>query len=153
MASCSSLQLLVAGSLHGHANVCARFPLSVRGERYRDGYVAHLPSSWHRQSAENCCSHSPAGSPGCSCSKMSRRKQPVMWGVCHGSRSAVNLFAGPWCLVISTVPSSLMCIESIRPSVLVKRSCKLCRLFFLQSAMPHMLRSRARPAPGNMDWM
>ena len=27
VAFCSSLQLVVAGSLHGHANVCARFPL------------------------------------------------------------------------------------------------------------------------------
>ena len=33
-------------------------------------------------------------------------------------------------LSLSTVPSSLRCIESIRPSVLVKRSCKLCRLYY-----------------------
>ena len=45
MAFCSSLQLEVAGSLHGHADVCARFLLPVRGERYLDGFVAHIPSS------------------------------------------------------------------------------------------------------------
>ena len=33
-------------------------------------------------------------------------------------------------LPLSTVPSSRRCIESLRPSVLVKLSCKLCRLLF-----------------------
>ena len=63
---------------------------------------------------------------------------------------------GTWCLPMSMVTCSRKCIDSIRPSVLVKLSFRLCRLCsfpLLQCAIPQMLRSRARLASGSMDWM
>ena len=98
--------------------------------------------------AAETCERGPKG-PGRSCSKMCERQKQTCGMSAHKSRSFVNMFAGQWSL-----PLSSRCIDSIRPSVLVKLSCRLCRLvFFLQCAMPQKLRSRARLASGSMDWM
>ena len=133
-----------------HANMCARFQLPVRGERYLDGYVAHIPSSVIVSLLKKSWSHSPAGScsrygaaktcqrgpkgPGCSFSKMCERQKQTCGMSAHKSRSFVQMFAGPCCVALSTIHCSHNFIDSIRPSVLVKVSCRLCRLVFSCSA-------------------
>ena len=87
------------------------------------------------------CERGPKG-PGRSCSKMCARQYPDWCGVCHEPRSVVHMFPGQWSL-----PLSSRCIDTIRPSVLVKLSCRLCRLVFcFKCATPQVLRSRARLA-------
>ena len=54
---------------------------------------------------------------------MCERQKQTYGMSAHKSRSFVNMFAGQWSL-----PLSKRCIDSIRPSVLVKLSCRLCRL-------------------------
>ena len=74
---------------------------------------------FHAHRAAETCERGPKG-PGCSCSKMCARQKPDRCGVCHEPRSAVHMFAGQWSL-----PLSNRCIDTIRPSVLVKLSCRL----------------------------
>ena len=48
----------------------------------------------------------------------------------HTSRSPVYMTVATWCLPMSMVTHGRKCIDSIRPSVLVKLSCRLCRVVF-----------------------
>ena len=54
---------------------------------------------------------------------MCERQKQTYGMSAHKSRSFVNMFAGQWSL-----PLSKRYIDSIRPNVLVKLSCRLCRL-------------------------
>ena len=86
--------------------------------------------------AAETCERGPKG-PGRSCSKMCERQKHTCGMSAHKSRSFVNMFAGQWSL-----PLSSRCIDTIRPSVLVKLSCRLCRLVF--SCSVQRLRSSVR---------
>ena len=146
VAFCSPLQLVVAGCAPDFC--CCAHP-EFRYRQSAQNFASHKRAgSCSRHRAAETCERGPKG-PGCSCLIMCARQKPEMWGVCHESRSAVHMFAGQWSL-----PLSSRCTDTIRPSVLVRLSCRLCRLvFFLQCAMPQMLRSRARLSSGSMDWM
>ena len=161
----------VAG-IAAHGNVYARFPVPVRGERYRDGFVAHIRSSVIVSLLKKSWSHSPEGScsrygaaktcqrgpkgPGCSFSKMCERQKQTCGMSSHKSRSFVHMFAGPCCVALSTVHCSRNFIDSIRPSVLVKVSCKLCRLVPFLFCSVQCFRSSVQghdSSSGSMDWM
>ena len=75
--------------------------------------------------AAETCERGPKG-PGRSCSKMCERQKQTCGMSAHKSRSFVNMFAGKWSL-----PLSKRCIDSIRPSVLVKLSCRAVASLFL----------------------
>ena len=100
------------------SSVCAKILVAV---------ARRIMLKAHR--AAKTCQRGPKG-PGCSCSKMCGRQKPGLWGVCNESRSLVYMIVGTWCLPMSMVTCSRKCIDSIRPSVLVKLTCRLCRLVF-----------------------
>ena len=60
----------------------------------------------------------------------------------HTSRSPVYMTVATWCLPMSMVTCSRKGIDSIRPSVLVKLSCRLCG--FVSFCSVHCLGSSVR---------
>ena len=126
VAFCSPLQLVVAGCAPDFC--CCAHP-EFRYRQSAQNFASHKRAgSCSRHRAAETCERGPKG-PGCSCLIMCARQKPEMWGVCHESRSAVHMFAGQWSL-----PLSSRCTDTIRPSVLVRLSCRLCRLVFSCSA-------------------
>ena len=142
VALCSSLELEVAVvAAWTCLCVCARSEFRYR--QSAQNFASHeRAGSCSRHGAAKTCQQGPKG-PGRSRSNMCARQKPEMWDVCHESRSLVHMIVGTWCLPMSMVTCSRKCIDSIRPSVLVKISCRLCTLvLLLQCSMPQKLRSR-----------
>ena len=151
MAFCSSLELEVACfAAWTFQCVCA---LSEFQHRQSVQNVASYEraGSCSRHGAAKTCQRGPKG-PGCSCSKMCARQKPELWGVCYESRSLVHMIVGTWCLLMSMVTCSRKCIDPIRPSVLVKVSCRLCRFVFLAVCNASSTAFEGT-ASGSMDWM
>ena len=127
VAFCSSLRLEVAGVAAWTCQcVCARSEFQHR-QSAQNSASHERAGLCSRDGAAKTCQRGPKG-PGRSRSKMCARQKTEMWCVCHESRSPVYMIVGTWCLPMSMVTCSRKCIDSIRPSVLVKLSCRLCRL-------------------------
>ena len=128
-------------SLHGHANVHAHVPsssiVSLRKILCRTSCQDHVPDTERPKLVNEVPKDQVAVARKCAHGKK------LKCGVfCHESRSPVYMTVGTWCLPMSMVTCSRKCIDSIRPSVLVKLSCRLCRLVF--SCSVHCLRSSVR---------